>query len=66
MYRLIYCNIKPVNAELNPICHLLTLLGAHHILHVSKVRVKVYVYLYVKLAAIKRRSGTIPPLSGLF
>jgi hypothetical protein len=31
---------NPLNAELNPICHLLTLLGAHHILHVSGVRVK--------------------------
>jgi hypothetical protein len=29
-----------LNAELNPICHLLALLGAHHILHVSRVRVK--------------------------
>jgi hypothetical protein len=31
---------NPLNAELNPICHLLALLGAHHILHVSRVRVK--------------------------
>jgi hypothetical protein len=31
--------INPLNAELNPICHLLELLGAHHILHVSRVRV---------------------------
>jgi len=30
---------NPLNAELNPICHLLTLLVAHHILHVSRVRV---------------------------
>jgi len=30
---------KPLNAELNPICHMLALLGAHHILHVSRVRV---------------------------
>ena len=28
------------NAELKPICHLLVLLGAHHILHVSRVTVK--------------------------
>ena len=28
------------NAGLNPICHLLALLAAHHILHVSRVRVK--------------------------
>jgi len=26
-------------AKLNPICHLLPLLGAHHILHVSRIRV---------------------------
>ena len=34
------CNFNPLNAELNPICHLLALLGAHHILYVSRVRVK--------------------------
>jgi hypothetical protein len=32
--------INPLNAELNPICHLLALVGARHILHVSGVRVK--------------------------
>jgi hypothetical protein len=32
--------INPLNAGLNPICHFLALLGAHHILHVSRVRVK--------------------------
>jgi len=32
--------INPLNAELNPICHLLPLLWAHHILHVSRIRVK--------------------------
>jgi len=32
--------ISPLNAELNPICHLLALLGAHHILHVGGVMVK--------------------------
>ena len=30
---------NPLNTELNPICHLLALLGAHHILHVSRIRV---------------------------
>jgi len=30
---------NPLNAELNPICHLLALLGAQHILHVSRIRV---------------------------
>jgi len=33
-------SFKPLNAELNPICHLLALLGTHHILHVSVIRVK--------------------------
>ena len=32
--------INPLNAELNPICYLLALLGVHHFLHVSSVRVK--------------------------
>jgi hypothetical protein len=31
---------NPLNAELNPTCHLLTLLGDHHILHISRIRVK--------------------------
>jgi len=31
---------KGLNAELNPICHLLAVLGAHHIFHVSRIRVK--------------------------
>jgi hypothetical protein len=32
--------LNPLNAQLNPIFHLLALLGAHHILHVSRIRVK--------------------------
>jgi hypothetical protein len=32
--------IKPLKAKLNPICHLLALLGAHHIFHVCRIRVK--------------------------
>jgi hypothetical protein len=32
---------NPLNAELNPICHLLALLGAHPIFHVSRIRVNV-------------------------
>jgi len=31
---------NPLNAQLNPICHLLALLGAHYIFHVSGLRVK--------------------------
>jgi hypothetical protein len=33
-------SLNPLNTELNPICHLLALLGAHPILHVSRIRVK--------------------------
>jgi hypothetical protein len=40
-YRLLLLYFNPLNTKLNPICHLLALLGAHHILHVSKVRVNV-------------------------
>ena len=31
---------NPLNPELTPICYLLALLGAHHFLHVSRIRVK--------------------------
>jgi len=31
---------KGLNTELKPICYLLALLGAHHYLHVSRIRVK--------------------------
>ena len=29
---------NPLNAELNPVSHLLALVVAHHILHISRVR----------------------------
>ena len=48
---------NPLNAELNPICYLLALLGAHHFLHVSRIKVKsltlrllmsyIYIYIYI-------------------
>jgi hypothetical protein len=36
----LYLLFNPLNAELNPICHLLALLRANQILHVSMIRVK--------------------------
>jgi hypothetical protein len=33
--------VNPLNAKLNPICHLLALLGTHTIFHVSRIRDKV-------------------------
>jgi hypothetical protein len=32
--------LNPLNTEINPVCPLLTLFGAHHIFHVSRLRVK--------------------------
>jgi len=37
-------DFKPLNPELNPICYLLALLGAHHFLHVSRIRVKLLTF----------------------
>jgi len=56
----LFININPLNAELNPICCLLALLGAHHFLHVSRIRVKSlnlrllmsYIYIYIYGAPI--------------
>ena len=47
--------LNPLKPELNPICYLLALLGAHHFLHVSRIRVKLltlrllmsYIYIYI-------------------
>ena len=33
-------SINPLNPELNPICYLLALLGAHYFLHFGRIRVK--------------------------
>ena len=34
----------PLDAELNPVCHLLALLGGYHILHVFRIRVKLRMF----------------------
>ena len=36
--------INPLNPELNPICYLVALLGAHHFFHVSRIRVKLLTF----------------------
>ena len=51
---------NPLNPELNPICYLLALLGAHHFLHVSRIMVKslplrllmLYIYIYIYMERI--------------
>jgi len=50
-------SFKPLNAELNPICPLLALFGAHHILHVSRIRVKV-----LEMQVFMDRRNTNPTL----
>ena len=40
LFSFLCLRINPLTAELNPVCHLLALLGAHYILHVSRKRVK--------------------------
>jgi hypothetical protein len=54
IFRLSSRELNPLNAELNPICHVLALLELHHILHVSRIRVKVL--LYTLCAHITKRS----------
>ena len=39
-----YALFKPLKPELNSICYLLALLGAHHFLHVSRIRVKLLTF----------------------
>ena len=36
--------INPLKPKLNPICYLLALLGAHHFLHVIRIRVKLLTF----------------------
>jgi len=50
---------NPLNAELNPICHLLALVGAHHIFHVSGLRVK---FLNVKQPILQYTHNNVPVL----
>jgi hypothetical protein len=60
--------INPLNAELNPICHLLELLGANHIFHVSGLRVKILqdgTCMYVSKNSFETLR-TVPLSPGLF
>ena len=40
IWQLNFFYFNPLYAELNPIRHLLALVGAYHILHISRIRVK--------------------------
>ena len=47
--------IIPLNAKLNSICYLLALLGAHHVLHVSRIGVNVSKSTEIIFASAGRR-----------
>jgi hypothetical protein len=36
---MVKAEFNPINAELNTNCHLLALLEAHHVLHISRIKV---------------------------
>jgi len=43
---------NPLNDELNLICHLLALFGAHHIFHVSGLRVKLVILVLGRMVIV--------------
>ena len=49
-----HLGFNPLNAELNPIRHLLALVGARHIVHISRVRANVH-----GLVKPKRLTGNV-------
>ena len=51
-------SINPLNAEVNPIRHLLAFVGARHIVHVSRIR--------VNILFISRQSLTLRLFSSVF
>jgi len=58
-------NINPLKTQLNPICHLLALLGAHHILHVSRIRVNIAFRANTIYQQLARKTDNINP-SGVY
>jgi hypothetical protein len=56
-----WISLNTLKAELNPICYLLALLGAHHFLHVSRIRVNVLVRQIIGIVG----SGIRIPFFGL-
>ena len=51
---------NPLNAQLNPICHLLALLVAHPVLPVSRIRVKSLKYLQQYCLKIYLKLNSLP------
>jgi hypothetical protein len=63
LWSLLNLLFNPLIAKLNPIYHLLTLLGAHHILHVSGLRVNMYWGYFPGVKPPVRRVDDSPPSS---
>jgi hypothetical protein len=71
------CCINPISTQLNPICHFVALLGAQHILHVSRIRanndylivmdLKVFTFRAVRSCSVscQRAAPCDPQLKGL-
>jgi len=55
----VYLHFNPLNAKLNPICHFLALLGAHHILHVSRIRIKGRTSYYIDPAVSNQLANVV-------
>ena len=63
VYPEVFHIINPLNAELNPICHLLALLGGATIVVVSRLRVNVY---SLTLSLIFFPPGATQPILGVY
>jgi hypothetical protein len=49
--------VNALNAKFTPICHFAAVLGAHHILHVSRIRVNMIYATQMKLREKERSFG---------
>jgi len=52
-------SFNPLNAELNRICHLLALFGAHPIFHVSRIRVNYVLIIIISASATDSQIHTM-------
>jgi len=52
-------HFNTLSAELNPICYLMALLRAHHIIHVSRVKVNAYSRLTVQKNILQTTAESI-------
>jgi hypothetical protein len=74
LHQLHIIEFNALNAELNPICHLVALLGVRHFPHVSRMRVKsltlrllmahIYIYIYIYIYDISHLRVKVHPCTG--